>query len=84
MGMTTGLMPALTLESGGIGGAISGDNITTTHLLNVKRLAYQIKSPPVQAMVDAAAVQPAPNDVDPAELKAIVRAVIEELGRHGV
>jgi acetaldehyde dehydrogenase (acetylating) len=83
VGMTTGLMPALTLGSGGIGGAISGDNITTTHLLNIKRLAYQIKSPPAQAMVGAAAVQPAVNDLDPAELKAIVRAVIEELVRDG-
>ncbi|WP_372679690.1 aldehyde dehydrogenase family protein [Desulfosarcina sp.] len=83
VGMTTGLMPALTLGSGGIGGAISGDNITTTHLLNIKRLAYPIKSPPAQAMVGAVAVQPAATDLDPAELKAIVRAVIEELVRHG-
>jgi acetaldehyde dehydrogenase (acetylating) len=83
VGMTTGLMPALTLGSGGIGGAISGDNITTTHLLNIKRLAYPIKSPPAQAMVGAATVQPAGNDLDAAELRAIVRAVIEELVRHG-
>ncbi len=83
VGMTTGLMPALTLGSGGIGGAISGDNITTTHLLNIKRLAYPIKAPPTQAMVGAAPVQPAANDLDAAELKAVVRAVIEELVRHG-
>ena len=83
VGMTTGVMPALTLGSGGIGGAISGDNITTTHLLNIKRLAYPIKAPPTQAMVGAAAVQPAARDLDPAELKAIVRTVIEELVRHG-
>jgi acetaldehyde dehydrogenase (acetylating) len=83
VGMTTGLMPALTLGSGGIGGAISGDNITTTHLLNIKRVAYPIKSPPVQAMVGAAPVQSAANDLDQAELTAIVRAVIEELVRHG-
>ncbi|MBR9986965.1 MAG: aldehyde dehydrogenase family protein [Desulfosarcina sp.] len=83
VGMTTGLMPALTLGSGGIGGAISGDNITTTHLLNIKRLAYPIKSPPAQAMVGAAVVQPAAKDLDAAELKAIVRAVIEELVRQG-
>jgi acetaldehyde dehydrogenase (acetylating) len=83
VGITTGLMPALTLGSGGIGGAISGDNITTTHLLNIKRLAYPIKAPPVQAMVGPAAVQPAATDLDPDELKAVVRAVIEELVRHG-
>jgi acetaldehyde dehydrogenase (acetylating) len=83
VGVTSGLMPALTLGSGAIGGAISGDNITTTHLLNIKRIAHQIKSPPAQAMVDGAALPPGVNDLDPAELKAIVRAVIEELARHG-
>jgi acetaldehyde dehydrogenase (acetylating) len=84
VGMTTGLMPAMTLGPGGIGGAISGDNITVTHLLNIKRLAYPIKTPPAQAMVGAAVLRPAAkNDVDPNELKAIVRAVVEELMQHG-
>jgi acetaldehyde dehydrogenase (acetylating) len=84
VGLTTGLMPALTLGSGAIGGAISGDNITVTHLLNIKRLAYPIKTPPAQAMVGAAVLRPAAkNDVDPDELKAIVRAVVEELMQHG-
>lgn len=84
VGMTTGLMPAMTLGPGGIGGAISGDNITVTHLLNIKRLAYPTKAPPAQAMVGATVSRPAAkNDVDPDELKAIVRAVVEELMRHG-
>jgi acetaldehyde dehydrogenase (acetylating) len=83
VGVTTGLMPALTLGSGGIGGAISGDNITTTHLLNIKRLAYQIKAPPAQAMVGEVSDQAFADELDPAELKAIVRAVIEELVRNG-
>jgi acetaldehyde dehydrogenase (acetylating) len=83
VGVTTGVMPALTLGSGAIGGAISGDNITTTHLLNVKRIAHQIKSPPAQAMVDGAAPPPVVRDLEPAELTAIVRAVVEELVRHG-
>jgi acetaldehyde dehydrogenase (acetylating) len=81
--MTTGVMPALTLGSGAIGGAISGDNITTTHLLNIKRIAYPIKAPPPQAMVNAAVPHPTVGDLDPAQLKAIVRAVIEELALHG-
>jgi acetaldehyde dehydrogenase (acetylating) len=83
VGMTTGLMPAMTLGPGGIGGAISGDNITATHLLNVKRLAYPIKSPPPQAMVDGAAPPGAANEWAPDEIKAVVRAVVEELVRHG-
>lgn len=84
VGMTTGLMPAMTLGPGGIGGAISGDNITVTHLLNIKRLAYPIQSPPSEAMVGGApAPRVAAEDLSPDELKAIVRAVIEALGRHG-
>ncbi len=84
VGMTTGVMPALTLGSGGIGGAISGDNITTTHLLNIKRLAYPIESPPPAAMVDAGNRTPSPfagRNFDPQEVEAVVRAVIEEVLR---
>ncbi len=87
VGLTTGLMPSMTLGSGGIGGAISGDNITATHLLNVKRVAYGMSAPPPEAMVDA----PSPVSAEvgsagpsPAEVEVIVRAVIEEvLGRKG-
>lgn len=81
VGMTTGLMPAMTLGPGGIGGAISGDNITVTHLLNVKRLAYPIKPPPAQAMIGGATPPPTAADLAPNELKAIVRAVVEEMMR---
>src|SRR5512144_3282282 len=45
-GYTTGLMPSMTLGSGGVGGAITGDNITVHHMYNVKRLAYEIRTPP--------------------------------------
>jgi acetaldehyde dehydrogenase (acetylating) len=42
IGLTTGLDPALTLGCGGWGGNITSDNITPRHLLNIKRLAYEI------------------------------------------
>ena len=45
-GYTTGVMPAMTLGSGGVGGAITGDNITVHHLYNVKKLAYEIRAAP--------------------------------------
>ncbi len=38
-GLTTGVMPSMTLGSGGVGGAITGDNITVYHMYNTKRLA---------------------------------------------
>ncbi len=48
-GYTTGVMPSMTLGSGGVGGAITGDNISVHHLYNIKRLAYEIQVPPPAA-----------------------------------
>ena len=43
IGMTTGLDPSMTLGCGGYGGNITSDNISPRHLLNIKRLAYDIR-----------------------------------------
>jgi acetaldehyde dehydrogenase (acetylating) len=43
IGLTTGLEPAMTLGCGGYGGNITSDNITPRHLINVKRLAYEVR-----------------------------------------
>ena len=43
IGLTTGLDPALTLGCGSWGGNITSDNITPRHLLNIKRLAYELR-----------------------------------------
>jgi acetaldehyde dehydrogenase (acetylating) len=56
VGMTTGLDPAMTLGCGGWGGNITSDNISPKHLLNVKRVAYEIT--PAKAL----AKQPSPAD----------------------
>ena len=42
IGLTTGLDPAMTLGCGGYGGNITSDNISPKHLLNIKRLAYEL------------------------------------------
>ena len=47
IGLSTGLDPALTLGCGGYGGNITSDNISPRHLLNIKRLAYELR--PVNA-----------------------------------
>jgi acetaldehyde dehydrogenase (acetylating) len=44
IGLTTGLDPAMTLGCGGYGGNITSDNISPMHLLNIKRLAYELQS----------------------------------------
>ena len=77
IGLTTGLDPALTLGCGGLGGNITSDNITPRHLLNVKRLAYEVRpastreEPPAGASRQAVAARAAgPSVLDPSELVA--------------
>jgi acetaldehyde dehydrogenase (acetylating) len=52
IGLTTGLDPAMTLGCGGPGGNITSDNISPKHLLNLKRLAYELR-PAVSTAVRA-------------------------------
>jgi acetaldehyde dehydrogenase (acetylating) len=53
VGLSTGLDPAMTLGCGGYGGNITSDNISPRHLLNIKRLAYEVT--PVVSRWDRAA-----------------------------
>jgi len=56
IGLTTGLDPAMTLGCGGWGGNITSDNITPRHLLNIKRVAYEIRPAVVSSRPKPAAV----------------------------
>jgi acetaldehyde dehydrogenase (acetylating) len=53
VGFSTGLAPAMTLGCGSYGGNITSDNITPLHLINVKRLAYEIRSVDISAALEA-------------------------------
>jgi acetaldehyde dehydrogenase (acetylating) len=67
IGLTTGLDPAMTLGCGGSGGNITSDNISPLHLINVKRLAYELRpARPAEATAGAPAGATAPlgNRVD--------------------
>jgi hypothetical protein len=59
IGLTTGLDPAMTLGCGGYGGNITSDNISPRHLLNIKRLAYEITPVPNRFERAAGAKMPA-------------------------
>jgi acetaldehyde dehydrogenase (acetylating) len=67
IGLTTGLDPAMTLGCGGFGGNITSDNISPKHLINVKRVAYELRpasaSPKVADMpkVQTPAAPPLPR-----------------------
>lgn len=75
IGLTTGVMPSMTLGAGGVGGSITGDNITAAHLFNIKRLAYELSAPP------AAAMMPGKQEPSPSaqEIEKTVRDVVEEI-----
>jgi acetaldehyde dehydrogenase (acetylating) len=49
----------MTLGSGGVGGAITGDNITVHHLYNIKKLAYEIRTAPEAAFAPGSTDDPA-------------------------
>jgi len=74
IGFTTGVMPSLTLGAGGIGGSITGDNVTVFHMFNIKRLAYETTSPPDLVFN--------PVDKTPGiaaeEIERMVRSVLQE------
>lgn len=75
IGMTSGVMPSLTLGSGGVGGSITGDNITARHLINIKRLAYETIPPPLEAFSKG----DLPAVVNPQELERMVQQVVNEI-----
>jgi len=68
IGLTTGLDPAMTLGCGGWGGNITSDNISPRHLLNIKRLAYEVPpaaGSPAQSARDQAPVVRLPKAPPP-------------------
>jgi acetaldehyde dehydrogenase (acetylating) len=89
IGLTTGLDPAMTLGCGGYGGNITSDNISPRHLLNIKRLAYEI-SPAANrferagSLAGPGAVAPARQTADAAiSAQALTRRIDEFLGTRG-
>ncbi|MGB6009409.1 aldehyde dehydrogenase family protein [Castellaniella sp.] len=79
VGGTCGFAPSFTLGTGGIGGAISGDNITVTHLVNTKRVGWELAPwTPSGEQEDARSDAHGLQDVD-----AIVRGVLDRLRAAG-
>ncbi|MDA1312675.1 MAG: aldehyde dehydrogenase family protein [Acidobacteria bacterium] len=42
-GITTNVLPSMTLGCGAIAGNITGDNVGPMHLINIKRVAYKVR-----------------------------------------
>jgi acetaldehyde dehydrogenase (acetylating) len=79
IGLTTKVMPSMTLGSGGIGGAITGDNITVYHLFNIKRLAYETVAPPESALRPGSVPAGPLSGPDPQQLEKIVADVVQQI-----
>jgi acetaldehyde dehydrogenase (acetylating) len=81
IGLTTKFMPSMTLGSGGIGGAITGDNITVHHLFNIKRLAYETVAPPDSAMRPGSTPAGPLFGPDAQQIEKIVAEVVNDILR---
>jgi acetaldehyde dehydrogenase (acetylating) len=81
IGLTTGLDPAMTLGCGGYGGNITSDNISPRHLLNIKRLAYELA--PALAAPGTRPAPPSPREPAGISAKALAARVDEFLGARG-
>jgi len=79
IGLTTRIMPSLTLGAGGIGGSITGDNVTVYHLFNIKRMAFETSRPPEIAMRSGTAPAGPIYGPDPSEIEAVVEEVVRQI-----
>ena len=79
-GCTTGMSPSMTLGPGGVGGAITGDNIGVKHLFTVKTLAYELRPAPPAAMAPGGrSAAPARPAAPPDLIERIVQRVLADL-----
>jgi acetaldehyde dehydrogenase (acetylating) len=81
VGLSTGLDPAMTLGCGGYGGNITSDNISPRHLLNIKRVAYEV-TPVVSRWDRAPGVAPRALPTPPARPAAATGISAEALSRR--
>jgi acyl-CoA reductase-like NAD-dependent aldehyde dehydrogenase len=80
VGITTNLLPSMTLGCGAIGGNSTGDNVGPLHLINIKRLAYAVRRPE-----EAYTVPPAAAAEAAAGSRELVAAAVERyLAERGI
>jgi acyl-CoA reductase-like NAD-dependent aldehyde dehydrogenase len=82
-GVTTGLQPAMTLGCGAIAGNITSDNVGPLHLINIKRIAYAVRTPE-EAFAGGGAPAPAPTVAAGIDRAALVSAVEKYLAAKGI
>jgi acetaldehyde dehydrogenase (acetylating) len=90
-GITTSILPSMTLGCGAIAGNITGDNVGPLHLINTKRIAYVVRKPSEAFVVPdittgakAASVPAAPVSAASVSRETIVAAVDKYLSSRGL
>lgn len=85
VGITTALQPSMTLGCGAAAGNITSDNVGPQHLMNIKRVAWAVRTPeeamPPQADRTPAAPARTPGALDKA---ALIAAVERYLAKKGI
>ncbi|MCS7232501.1 MAG: acetaldehyde dehydrogenase (acetylating) [Synergistetes bacterium] len=79
IGGTSGLPPSLTLGCGTLGGNITSDNIGPQHLMNIKRLAYPVRTVEELETYLKGGISISEKRLDPELVRRIVEEVIKRL-----
>jgi len=79
VGLTTGLMPSMTLGAGGEGGSITGDNVSVHHLYNIKRLAYEKAPPPAAVIQRPGSISTPAAPAVQTDVETLVKQVVQEI-----
>ncbi len=80
VGITTNLLPSMTLGCGAMGGNSTGDNVGPLHLINVKRLTYAVRR-----AEEAFTVPPAGATGAASSERDVVRQAVEKyLAERGI
>jgi len=76
-GLTTGLLPSMTLGCGAMAGNATSDNVGPQHLMNVKRIAY-----PTRTVEEAFSVVPQPAAAAATSTVLVASPVAEAVERY--
>ncbi|MFB3779330.1 MAG: aldehyde dehydrogenase family protein [Bryobacteraceae bacterium] len=80
VGITTNLLPSMTLGCGAAGGNSTGDNVGPLHLINTKRLTYAVRRPE-----EAFTVPPAGSAQAASGERGLIAAAVERyLAERGI
>lgn len=84
VGITTGIQPSMTLGCGAMAGNITSDNVGPQHLINIKRIAWAVRTPEEATGGAAAPAAKAPAPAAGVDKMAIVQAVERYLESRGI